>query len=487
MAAAEPGAPTPSGLLDRHVAFLDALRAAGMPVSLSEGLDAIDAVSALSWDDRETVRTAYAATLVKRQLQRPTFDATFDLFFPRLLGEGVATEELADEHGIRDSATALEDLRERLAEALLPPSEQPEERPGKPGEPGEPGQQDGQAESLQQLATEAVGRFGQMPGRAPGRSGWSAYNTLRRVAPGELAEQLAAALRARGRTDEEARAGAARRIAEFSALVEADARRRIAVDRPPGEIARITLRPTIDRLDFTSARKADLEEMRRQLYPLSRRLASRLTKEQHARRRGPLDFRRTVRASISTGGVPLTTHHRPKRPHRTELVVLCDVSGSVASFAQFTLMLVFALREQFSKVRAFTFVDEVHEVTDVFNPGADPGEVMAQVAARAQHAARFGRTNYGQAFSLFAQRHADALGPKASLLVLGDARSNYSDLGEGHLRELVAACRNAWWLNPEHPRQWGAGDSAAPVYGSIVPMVECRNLVQLEQFVHDLV
>ena len=127
--------------------------------------------------------------------------------------------------------------------------------------------------------------------------------------------------------------------------------------------------PRIDRLDFTSARKADLEEMRREIYPLARRLATRLTKEHHARRRGPLDFRRTVRASMSTGGVPLTTHHRPKRPHRTELVVLCDVSGSVANFAQFTLLLVFALRDQFQKVRAFTFIDHVHEVTHHFRPG----------------------------------------------------------------------------------------------------------------------
>ena len=71
---------------------------------------------------------------------------------------------------------------------------------------------------------------------------------------------------------------------------------------------------------------------------------------------------------MSTGGVPMVTHHRPKRPHRTDLVVLCDVSGSVANFAQFTLMLVFALREQFTEVRAFTFVDEVHEVTDAVPP-----------------------------------------------------------------------------------------------------------------------
>ena len=139
--------------------------------------------------------------------------------------------------------------------------------------------------------------------------------------------------------------------------------------------------------------------MRREIYPLARRLAVRLTKEQHARRRGALDFRRTVRASLATGGVPLETHHRPKRPHRTELVVLCDVSGSVANFAQFTLLLVYALREQFHKVRAFTFVDQVHEVTHHFTPGGDVVQVMENLAASTAHAARWGRTNYGRAFT----------------------------------------------------------------------------------------
>ena len=92
--------------------------------------------------------------------------------------------------------------------------------------------------------------------------------------------------------------------------------------------------------------------------------------------------------------------------------MLCDVSGSVANFAQFTLLLVFALREQFHKVRAFTFVDHVHEVTHHFTPGADVVEVMDDLAASTAHAALWGRTNYGRAFTKFAEEHADALGPK---------------------------------------------------------------------------
>jgi uncharacterized protein with von Willebrand factor type A (vWA) domain len=463
-----------SGLVDRHLSFLEALRAAGLPVSLAEDLDAIAALGALDWDDRATVHAAYAATLLKRQSQRPTFDALFDLYFPRMVGDGVGRrgdgEEVAShgaQQGVRDNAEALGGFRDELVAALA----------------------EGDQQALVELAAEMVGRFGAMPGRGPGLSSWSAYTALQRVAPGELVDRIVQALLGQGRADQvdwEAGREAGRRVGAFTTMVEADARRRIAEEKGPDHVANVAIRPSIDRLDFTAARKSDLEQMRREIYPLARRLATRLTQEHHARRRGPLDFRRTVRASMSTGGVPLTTHHRPRRPHRTELVVLCDVSGSVASFAQFTLLLVHALRDQFEKVRAFTFIDHVHEVTPHLRPGADPGEVLAELAASAAHAALWGRTNYGRALEKFEEQYADALGPKSSLLILGDARSNYSDLRLETLERLARSARHAWWLNPEHRRHWDTGDSAATRYGEVVPMVECRNLTQLGEFVHDI-
>ncbi|MCB0896108.1 MAG: VWA domain-containing protein, partial [Nocardioidaceae bacterium] len=345
-----------SGLVDRHISFLEALRAAGLPVSLAEDLDAIAALRALDWDRREVVRAGYAATLVKKQSQRPTFDVLFDLYFPRLVGDGAAAaaRDEDDQQQVADNAEALTAFRAELLDALSEADQQ----------------------ALQELAAEMVARFGAMPGRGPGLSSWSAYTALQRVAPAELVDRIVSALLAEGRTDDEARREAGRRVGTFTGMVESDARRRIAEEKGPDHVANVAVRPSIDRLDFTAARRADLEQMRREIYPLARRLATRLTQEHHAKRRGPLDFRRTVRASISTGGVPMVTHHRPKRPHRTELVVLCDVSGSVANFAQFTLLLVYALRDQFEKVRAFTFIDHVHEVTEHFRPGADPADVL---------------------------------------------------------------------------------------------------------------
>ena len=463
-------------LLDRHIAFIEALRAAGMPVSLSEDLDSVHAVTQLGLGDREALRAGLAATLLKRQSQRPSFDAIFDLFFPSMVGSGsawstAATEdrEKAPEGGGPGIAAQASELRDRLTEAML----------------------DDDSALLQALAVEGVERFGAMPGRPQGMSAWSSYNTLQRLSPDGLVLRIAQALM-RGtddtapRSEELAMLTATRRVETLRALVESDVRRRIAEDKGPDQVARTTLRPSIDQVAFTAARRGEIDEMRRQIYPLARRLATRLAKEQHARRRGPLDFRRTVRASISTGGVPITTHHRPKRPHRTELVVLCDVSGSVANFAQFTLLLVHALREQFGKVRAFTFVDDVHEVTSELVTGADPEETMLRLAESARHASLWGRTNYGRAFTQFQARYADAIGPKSSLLILGDARSNYTDAQVPALTEMANAARHAWWLNPEHTRQWNTGDSAAAEYGEVVPMVECRNLVQLTEFVHDI-
>ncbi|TQK73278.1 VWA domain-containing protein [Nocardioides sp. SLBN-35] len=462
-----------SGLLERHLAFVEALRGAGLSVSLAEDIDSLAALGAVRWGERATVRDAFAATMVKKQAQRTTFDALFDVYFPAMVGNG-AVEQGGEEAGdgqVRDNAAALVDFRDRLAEAL---------------EAFEVGELD-EAE-LRRMAAEMVGVFGAMPGRGPGLSSWSAYTALQRVAPQELVDKLVAGLMREGTDEEDARRRANRRIGSFTAMVEDDARRRIAEEKGPDHVAEVAVRPSIDKLAFMAARRTDLDEMRKEIFPLARRLATRLAKEQHSRhaRTAPLDFRRTVRASIATGGVPITTHHRPKRPHRTDLVVLCDVSGSVANFAQFTLLFVFALREVFQSMRAFTFIDHVHEVTGHFRPGADPVDVLSDLAAATSHAALWGRTNYGRAFTKFEENHLDALTPKTTLLILGDARSNYSDLHEDALRRLTGSVKRTFWLNPEHERNWGTGDSAAPAYGEIVRMIECRNLTQLSEFVHDL-
>ncbi len=471
-------------LLDRHVAFLESLRDAGLPVSLSEGLDAVRAIDALGIDERESVRAGYAATLVKRQSHRPAFDQIFDLFFPRAVGSGVRSADepgggqdqdpSADgesggqnsgQGGLGDGPTDLADFQDNLVEALAA----------------------GDADLLATLAAQGVERFGRIRGRGPGEQRWSSYNVMNRVAPDALVDRVLRGLLGEpGDDGAGSRRSLVRQVRLFEQAVEAEVSRRAAEVRGAEYVVRHTVRKPVEQIDFTAARKADLELMRREIQPLARRLATKVSRQKHQRGRGPLDFRRTVRSSLGFGGVPMQTHHRPRTPGRTDLVVLCDVSGSVANFANFTLMLVFALREQFHRVRAFTFVDEIHEVTDQFRPGADPGETLAALAASAHHASLWGRTSYGRAFERFQQLYGDALTPRTNLLILGDARSNYTDLAIPTLRQMEYNARHVWWLNPESSRHWNTGDSAAREYGHVVPMVECRNLTQLGDFVEGL-
>ncbi|WP_433421142.1 vWA domain-containing protein [Microtetraspora malaysiensis] len=451
-------------LLDRHVAFMGALREAGLPVSLAEGLDAARALTVIDLAERETLREAYAATLVKRPQHRPGFDALFDLWFPPVISDG--PPEPAPGHAERPvlpNETA--ELRDRLADLLM-------------GDPDDP--------AFRAFARSMVGRFGRVPA-AGNRQSWFSYPVLRALSPQTLiARLLDAMLAERGGVPETlARTQISRNIRKFEEAVTADVRRRIAEESGIEKIARTSVPPPIDRVDFLRLTRDELTRLRREVHPLARRLATRLTARRKRGRRGRLDVRRTVRASLSTGGVPLTPHLRPRRPHRPELVILCDASGSVAAFSHFTLLLTFALREQFTKVRAFAFVDTVDEITAHFRPGVDVLDAVTRMTEEAD-IVRFGRTDYGHVFTRFAERYTDAIGPRTSLLILGDARSNYQAPALDALRRLAGEARHAYWLNPEPRPQWDTGDSLASAYAGIVPMYECRNVAQLATFVEEL-
>lgn len=448
-------------LLDRHLAFLAALREAGLPVSLAEGLDAVHALAAIDLAEREALRAAYAATLVKRRAHREAFDTLFDLWFPPVTG----SPETARERPAYGDPEVRR-LRDELSRLLI----------------------EGDDDLLRDFARQAVGAYGRGSGGGTGGSPWFSYQVLRTLSPDTLmAGLLAAVLTERGGLDEKvARRTFTRRIERFERFVAEDVRRRIAEETGVGKAARGAMRRPLEEIDFLRATRADLTAIRREIQPLARRLAARLTHRRRHGGRGRLDFRRTVRASLSTGGVPMTTHHRPPRPHKPELVVLCDASDSVSSFAHFTLLLTYALREQFARVRAFAFIDDLDEITRFFAPGADVVEAMTRMTREARLVWISGHSDYGRAFGVFEDRYADAITPKTSLLILGDARSNYGSLNLETVERLAGRARHAYWLNPEPLRDWDTGDSAASAYGAVVPMRECRNLVQLADFVESL-
>ncbi|MCA1824677.1 MAG: VWA domain-containing protein [Frankia sp.] len=461
------------GLVDRTVAFVGALREAGLPVSLSESIDGIRALGTVPLLDRLALRAGLAATVVKRPAHRAAFDVLFDLYFPPVLGAddaartGRETDDGTRDHDGRDPrpmSRDAADLREALRALLL----------------------SGDDDALRRLARASVTALGRADTQ-PGRQSFFSYRVLRALSPDTLMAGLLAAMLADtprgGLAEQVARATLTERMRRFEAYVESDVRRRLAAERGVDAVAKSTVRPLAETVDFLRASREDLVELRRAVLPLARRLATRLAARRRRGRRGRLDFRRTVRASLATGGVPVVTRHRPYRPHKPELVILCDVSGSVSAFARFTLMLAYSLREQFTKVRAFAFVDGCDEVTRFFADG-DFDTAMTRLSREASVVWFDGHSDYGHAFEDFAERWPDALTPRTSLLVLGDARTNYRSPALPTFKALTHQARHSYWLNPEPREYWDSGDSVASRYAELVDeMVECRNAAQLSAFV----
>ncbi|MFE1907747.1 VWA domain-containing protein [Streptomyces gardneri] len=454
MSPVEPaGTTAPHGPVERLTGLVAALRDHGFGIGTGESVDAGHALEAVGFTDRERVREALAATLLHGERQRPVFDRVFDLYFP--LGGGNDDGRPA----LDGTAADLAELRERLAAALAA--------------------DDGAA--LARLAAEAVGGFGGY-GSGPETDGWSSYQTLSRLRPETLLARVREARRSEAPEfadrllDEEIR----RRIEAFRERVRTEARRRVAERQGRDRVARRAVAGTADGVDFLLAGRAQLDELRRTVRPLARKLATRLAARRRRAARGEIDLRRTLRRSLSTGGVPVRPVLRRRRPGRPELVLLCDVSGSVAGFAQFTMLLVQALHDQFSRVRVFAFVNRVDEVTGLIARGAaDPAGLGDRILAEAELTGWHGQSDYGTALGEFADRYAEAVGPRTVLFVLGDARTNRADPNLAALKRIADRARRVHWLNPEQPSLWGTGDSEAPAYAEVVDMRPCRNARQL--------
>ena len=236
------------------------------------------------------------------------------------------------------------------------------------------------------------------------------------------------------------------------------------------------------------ASREEMAALRKAIYPLTRKLAVRLARKRRHGRKGPLDFRSTMRHSLSYGGVPADPKFRYPRPSKPEIVVVADISGSVAAFARFTLHLVYAISNQFSKVRAFVFIDGIDEVTRLFEGTEDIAEAVHRVNTEADVIWVDGHSDYGHAFEVFWQKWGKEIGPKTTVLLLGDARNNYHASQSWVLAELRRTARHLYWIDPEPAAYWNTGDSVIGDYAKYCDGVyECRNLRQLERFVDHLV
>jgi uncharacterized protein with von Willebrand factor type A (vWA) domain len=449
--------------------FVAELREIGVPVSMVEAIDAAEALNFTDLSDPDNLRATLGATLVKSSRHYRAFDAAFDVFFG--LRTNAAAPDRDDQFDIAQAAAggggdATDALSAAIAAALL----------------------SGDGDALRGLIAAAVDRYaGMQPGRPVGGRYYT-YRVLRRLDVDELLIMIRSALgdeRELSALDERILADQAQDLVQqLRDELEREITGRLVADRGASQVAASRRIPLIEDMDLMHATRDEIDEVERAIAPLARKLATRLSQRRRHGSKGRLDVRRTIRRSLSDGGVLLEPQFRPPRKSKPEIVVLCDVSGSMATFARFTMQLTYAIASELSKVRVFAFIDGLDEVTEYFGSGVDFADGLTAMGREADLVRRDGHSDYGHSFSDMWHTYGDAVTSKSTVIITGDARNNYRETGVEYLDRLAERSKATFWLNPEPRRYWDTGDSVMSRYGVLCDHVEqVRTLRQLEAFV----
>ena len=448
MPPAVPAETLPPGLAPRIVSFCEELRREGLAVGTAEILDAFAALETVPWTDPADFREALAATVAKSQEDRRVFELLFERFFFRA-AESEALERGIGEGRRHDGGERLDvdQLREAVRQAIADGN-------------------DGEMRDLARLAIAAFGRRGEGSG-VVGVDVQRIRRTLGLQAGGREGEGE--------RLDREEIQRFERHLRRELERALIERTEKLTPSRPLAELDRA----------LPTSPSQDLAAVHRAVTQLKRRLAT-LGHEQRGRRRGAaVDVRRTMRASLETGGVPLRLRYRPKRPRRPEIYVLCDVSTSVTSASVFFLSVLHALHDSFRKLRSFVFIERISEVTSAFEHERDFRVISERISREGGVADVSGYTDYGRVWLEFGELIADELDPRSTVIVLGDARTNGREPYAQVFGQLAERAGRTFWLNPEPRLYWNYGDSVMAAYEPhCTAAFECWTTKHLENFVN---
>ncbi len=465
--------------------FTNLLRKSGLRVSVAEAIDAFSALDELSIEERDVFRDALRAALVKRGDDIPTFDQIFDLYWSGFYdGLKKSFDDAAE--GLGEQGIDVDELLRRMQEQL---------------QQGETGEVD-LSELARALLTADLSELERLIRAAAEQSGVARIENMLQIgfftrrtmeqlgAPGAGQElrDLAARLRAAGMGDAEADAIGALADRFLEALRQSvrDYMERELQTRNFNYMERFR-REALFEKSFYSLTEDEVARMREVVNRLVQRIKNVLSIRRRRLKRGKLDLHTILRRNMARGGVPFELVFKERRKERPKLVILCDVSSSVANVSRFMLQFVYSLQDAFTKIRSFVFVSELGEVTQVFHDH-EVNKAIEEALEGGDVINVYTRSNFGMAFHTFWKDFLSAVDAKTTVLVLGDARNNYNDAKAWCLRDIQSKAKNVIWLNPESPNAWGFGDSVMDKYLPHCDIAEeCRNLRQLSQVVDRLV
>ncbi len=446
----------PPGLAAKVLSFCEELRREGVSVGTSEILDAFEALDQISWTGEDDFREALSATVAKSPEDRQLFEKVFERFFFRS-AEAEAVQREIREGEAREGASGqldIDDLRDAVREAIRDSDES-------------------RMRDLARLAITAFGRRGDGSGVV-----------------GVDIQRIRRTLELTTGPQPDAGDGGGERPLTISREQLNRFERHLRTELERGLIERTqTLPPARPLADLNRTLPTnptqDLAAVHRAVTQMRRRLATLGQEQRGHRHSGAVDMRRTMRASLQTGGVPLDLHYRPRHPRRPEIYVLCDVSTSVTSASVFFLSVLHALHDSFRKLRSFVFIERISEVTDIFEHERDFREISRKISSDGGVADVSGYTDYGRVWLEFLAEISGDLGPRSTVIVLGDARTNGREPRAEIFAQVAQQAGRLFWLNPEPRLYWNYGDSVMGQYEKFCDgTFECWTTRHLENFVN---
>lgn len=466
------------------IEFTNLLRKSGIRVSVSEEINAFEALDELSIDDRELFKNALRATMVKRGDEIPTFDQLFDLYWSGFY------DSLRDAFGEVNARMAsmnvdLDALMKQIAELLS--------------------QLDGEfdlGELAQALLTQNLSQLESMIREAAEGAGTSNIENMLQVGffsrrttegmgmegAGRQLEDLAARLEEAGMSAEQIQA-----LRELIGAMMESLRKAVRsftereLQTQNHDYMEKFRREMLTEKSFYHLTEEEIARMREVVHRLAQRIKNILSIRRRREKKGKLDLRSTLRRNMATGGMPFNVIYKHRRKDRPKLVILCDVSSSVANVSRFMLQFMYSLQEAFTRIRCFVFVSDLGEVTPVFKD-ADVSSAIENALDGGGVINVYTRSNFGLAFHIFWRDYLSAIDKRTTVLILGDARNNYNDDRAWCLRDIQSKAKNVVWLNPESPSAWGFGDSVMNRYLPYTDIAEeCRNLRQLAKVVDSII
>lgn len=444
-------------MTEQVLVFCEDLRSEGVAIGTSEIQDAFHALAIVPWHAQVDFKESLATTVAKSPRDREIFELVFERHFFRAT-EHAALEYSEDaesarraqaEDGRSQEGIDTDALGEMVREAIAA----------------------GDESAMNDLARLAIEAFGQQ-GESSGVVGVDLQRIRRGL--GLTTSEGGGEGQSKQPIDRDQLARFERQLRRELQRGQIERQGNLPPSRPLSELNRS--------LPMRGAQ--DLAAVHKAVAQMKRRLATLGHDPRGAKRGRTVDVRRTIRASLETGGVPFNLAYRPRRPRKPEIYVLCDVSTSVSSAATFFLSVLHALHDSFRKLRSFVFIERISEVTHVFEEERDFRKMAERVTSEGGVADVSGYTDYGRVWREFLDDVSADLGPRSTVIVLGDARTNGRPSAEDLFAKIADRANRTFWLNPEPELYWNYGDSVMNAY---IPFCdgafECWQTEHLETFV----